>query len=95
LFGRGGDTPSIVTLSQEAEDLGFEAFGMVVVVEIISLVVSVIISFITSPLTLPFMGNLIGSFINASFTFYFYLVVACILGLSLFKCADRLGIAVD
>jgi hypothetical protein len=41
------------------------------------------------------MGNLPGNFINATFTFYFNLVVACILGLSLFKCADRLGINVD
>jgi hypothetical protein len=41
------------------------------------------------------MGNLFGNFINATFTFYFNLVVACILGLSLFKCADRLGIQLD
>jgi hypothetical protein len=50
------------------------------------------------------MGNLVGNFIYATFTFYFNLVVACILGLSLFniglgdiamKCADRLGINVD
>jgi hypothetical protein len=54
-----------------------------------------IISVITSPLALPFMGNLFGNFINATFTFYFSLVVACILGLSLFKCADRLGIQLD
>ena|GEM_PF-4825084 len=50
---------------------------------------------VTSPFALPFVGNLVGSFINATFTFYFNLVVACILGLSLFKCADRLGINVD
>jgi hypothetical protein len=68
---------------------------MVIVVEVISVVVGVIIGIITSPLTLPFMGNLVGNFIDATFTFYFNLVVACILGLSLFKCADRLGIAVD
>jgi hypothetical protein len=73
----------------------FKAFAMVMVVQVASLVVGVIIAIVTSPLTLPFMGNLLGNFIEASFTFYFYLVVACILGLSLFKCADRLGIAVD
>lgn len=73
----------------------FKAFGMVIVVQLVSLVVGVIIAVITSPLALPFMGNLIGNFINATFTFYFNLVVACVLGLSLFKCADRLGIAVD
>ena len=73
----------------------FKAFGMVVVVQLVSIVVGVIIAFITSPLALPFMGNVVGNFINATFTFYFNLVVACILGLSLFKCADRLGISVD
>jgi hypothetical protein len=73
----------------------FKAFAMVIVVQIMAFVVGVIIAVITSPLTLPFMGNLVGNFINATFTFYFNLVVACVLGLSLFKCADRLGIAVD
>ena len=70
----------------------FKAFAMVMVVQVVSFVVGAIISVITSPLALPFMGNLAGNFINATFTFYFNLVVACILGLSLFKCADRLGI---
>ncbi|HEX5885999.1 MAG TPA: hypothetical protein VFY67_15755 [Pyrinomonadaceae bacterium] len=73
----------------------FKAFGMVAMVHVVAFVVGVIVSVITSPLTLPFMGNLAGNFINATFTFYFNLVVACILGLSLFKCADRLGINVD
>jgi hypothetical protein len=41
------------------------------------------------------MGNIVANFISATFSFYFNLVVACILGLSLFKCADRLGISVD
>ena len=73
----------------------FKAFGMVIVVQVVSLVVNVIVNIITSPFTLPFMGNLVGGFISSSFTFYFNLVVACILGLSLFKCADRLGINVN
>ena len=73
----------------------FKAFGMVIVVQIVAFVVGVIVSVITSPLALPFMGNIVANFINAQFTFYFYLVIACILGLSLFKCADRLGINVD
>jgi len=73
----------------------FKGFGMVVVVQMVAFIVSVIVSFITSPLTLPFMGNLVGNFISATFSFYFNLVIACILGLSLFKCADRLGISVD
>lgn len=73
----------------------FKAFGMVIIVQLIAFVVGAIVAVVTSPFTLPFMGNLVGNFINATFTFYFYLVIACILGLSLFKCADRLGIAVD
>ena len=73
----------------------FKAFAMVIVVQIVACVVGVIVSVITSPLALPFAGNMVANFINAHFTFYFYLVIACILGLSLFKCADRLGINVD
>jgi len=73
----------------------FKGFGMVVVVQVVAFIVGVIISIITRPFTLPFMGNLVGNFIGATFSFYFNLVIACILGLSLFKCADRLGISVD
>jgi len=65
------------------------------VVQVTSLVLGVIVAVVTSPLALPFVGNPVASFINATFTFYFNLVDACILGLSLFKCADRLGINVD
>ena len=73
----------------------FKAFGMVIAVQVVAFVVGVIIAVITSPLALPFMGNVVGNFINAQFTFYFNLVIACVLGLSLYKCADRLGINVD
>jgi hypothetical protein len=72
----------------------FKAFGMVLVIQVVSLVLTVIVAVITSPLTLPFFGNLPATFINGSLAFYFNLVVACVLGLSLFKCADRLGIAI-
>ena len=73
----------------------FKAFAMVVVVLVVSSVVGVVVSLITAPFNLPFMGNLPAHFINGTFTFYFNLVIACILGLSLFKCADRLGIDID
>jgi hypothetical protein len=73
----------------------FKAFGMVLLVQVVAFVVGMVISMITLPLTVPFMGNMVGNFIDATFTFYFNLVIACILGLSLFKCADRLGINVD
>ena len=73
----------------------FKAFAMVLLLQVVSFVISAIIGLITAPLTLPFMGNLLANFINGSFTFYFNLVIACVLGLSLYKCADRLGISVD
>jgi Protein of unknown function (DUF4013) len=73
----------------------FKAFGMVVVVQAVALIASVIISVVTSPFNLPFVGNLPANFINGTATFYFNLVIACVLGLSLYKCADRLGINVE
>jgi hypothetical protein len=73
----------------------FKAFGMVLVIQIGALLVGGVVAFITSPLSLPFIGNLPAMFINGSVTFYFNLVIACLLGLSLYKCADRLGISVD
>jgi hypothetical protein len=73
----------------------FKAFAMVVVVQIAAGIVSVIIAIATAPFNLPFVGNLPANFINGTATFYFNLVIACVLGLSLFKSADRLGINVD
>jgi hypothetical protein len=73
----------------------FKAFGMVLSVQIAGLIVGVIVTAITAPLALPFVGNLPANFLNGMTTFYFNLVVACTLGLSLYKCADRLGISVD
>ncbi len=73
----------------------FKAFGMVLLIQIVGFVVALIVAVITAPFALPFVGNLPATFIDGSVTFYFNLVVACILGLSLFKCADRLGISTD
>lgn len=73
----------------------FKAFGMVMVVQVVAFVVSVMIALITSPFSLPFVGNLPANLINGTATFYFNLVIACVLGLSLYKSADRLGISVD
>ena len=73
----------------------FKAFGMVLIVQIIAGIVSVIVAIITSPFNLPFVGNVPANFITGTTTFYFNLVIACLLGLSLYKCADRLGITVD
>ena len=73
----------------------FKAFGMVLLIQFMSLSISIILAIILSPFALPFIGNLPANFISGGITFYFNLVIACILGLSLFKCADRLGINVD
>jgi hypothetical protein len=73
----------------------FKAFGMVLLVQVVGLVVGTVISVVTSPFALPFFGNLPATFIGGTFTFYFNLVISCLLGLSLFKCGDRLGISVD
>lgn len=73
----------------------FKAFGMVLIVEALSLVATVIIAVITSPFNMPFVGNLPANFMSGVAMFYFNLVIACLLGLSLFKSADRLGISVD
>ena len=73
----------------------FKAFGMVLLIQIISGIVGAIVAAVTSPFALPFVGNLPARFIDGSITFYSNLVVACLLGLSLYKCADRVGITVD
>jgi len=73
----------------------FKAFGMVIGIQFVSVIIGGIVAVILSPLSLPFMGNLPANFINGSITFYFNLVIACLLGLSLYKSADRLGINFD
>ncbi|MEK6280101.1 MAG: zinc finger, RING-type domain-containing protein [Acidobacteriota bacterium] len=73
----------------------FKAFGMVLLVQVVALVINLVVAFVTSPLALPFIGNLPAKFIDGTVTFYFNLVIACVLGLSLYKSADRLGINVD
>jgi hypothetical protein len=73
----------------------FKAFGMVLLIQLVALVINVIVAIVTAPLALPLFGNLPAKFIDGTFTFYFNLVIACVLGLSLYKCADRLGIDVD
>ncbi|HKR59522.1 MAG TPA: hypothetical protein VJS64_07290, partial [Pyrinomonadaceae bacterium] len=73
----------------------FKAFGLVLLVQIAGGIIGIIVAIILSPFALPFVGNLPAMFVDGSLTFYFNLVIACTLGLSLFKCADRLGIDVD
>jgi hypothetical protein len=73
----------------------FKAFGMVLLIEIAALIVGIVVAVVTAPFALPLVGNLPAHFITGTTTFYFNLVIACLLGLSLYKCADRLGIRVD
>jgi len=70
----------------------FKAFGMVILIQVAGFIVSVILAIIFAPFNLPFIGNLPAMFADGAVTFYFNLVIACILGLSLHKCSDRLGI---
>lgn len=73
----------------------FKAFLMYVALEVFSFFVGLFVAFITSPFHMPFVGNLPGKFVGGAVTFYSSLVLACVLGLALFKSADRLGIELD
>ncbi len=73
----------------------FKAFGMVILLHIAAAVMSIVIRIILFPFDMPIVGNPPAAFLGGAVTFYFYLVIACVLGLSLHKCADRLDIAVD
>lgn len=72
-----------------------KAFLMYLVVQAAGLFVGVIVAVVTSPFNMPFVGNLPGMFLDGIVTFYTSLVVACVLGLALFKSADRLGIEIE
>jgi hypothetical protein len=73
----------------------FKAFLMYAAVEAASFVVGLVVAVVTSPFNMPFVGNLPGKFFGGAVTFYTSLVVACVLGLAMFKSADRLGIELD
>jgi hypothetical protein len=73
----------------------WKAFLMIICIQVAGFVLSVVALIILSPFTLPFVGNLPARFVDGALTFYSMLVIACILGYSLFKCADRLGIDTD
>ncbi|HVF42879.1 MAG TPA: hypothetical protein VM936_07715 [Pyrinomonadaceae bacterium] len=73
----------------------FKAFAMYLVVQLAGVIINAVISFVTSPFDMPFVGNVPARFVGGFVTFYTSLVVACVLGLSLFKSSDRLGIELD
>ncbi|HEX6183564.1 MAG TPA: hypothetical protein VFZ44_06605 [Pyrinomonadaceae bacterium] len=73
----------------------FKAFLMYLAVQVVSFVLTFAVNFVTAPFNMPFVGNLPGTFLGGVVTFYTSLVIACVLGLALFKSADRLGIEID
>jgi uncharacterized membrane protein len=73
----------------------FKAFLMYLAVQLVGLVLTFLVALVTSPFDMPFVGNLPGKFIGGIVTFYTSLVIACVLGLALFKSADRLGIELE
>ena len=73
----------------------FKAFLMYAAVQAASFFAGLFIALVTAPFSMAFIGNLPGKFIGGAITFYTSLVIACVLGLALFKSADRLGIELD
>jgi hypothetical protein len=73
----------------------FKAFVMYLVVQAAALVLSFLVALATAPFDMPLVGNLPGKFLSGVVTFYTSLVIACLLGLALFKSADRLDIQLD
>ncbi|PYS81066.1 MAG: hypothetical protein DMF67_18105 [Acidobacteria bacterium] len=70
----------------------FKAFLMYLAVQVMSFFAGVVVALLTAPFQMPFVGNVPGKFIGGAITFYTSLVIACVLGLALFKSADRLGL---
>ncbi|MFL6283655.1 MAG: hypothetical protein ACJ74Q_11000, partial [Pyrinomonadaceae bacterium] len=73
----------------------FKAFAMYLAVQVAGFMIEAVVGIVTSPFNMPFVGNVPARFIGGLVTFYTSLVIACVLGLSLFKSADRLGIELD
>jgi hypothetical protein len=72
----------------------FKAFGMYVVVSIIGFGLGIVVYIVTMPFNSPF-GNIPKNLLDGGITFYTSMVIACLLGLALFKCSDKLGIETD
>ena len=72
-----------------------KAFLMCLSMLAVGLVLSTIIYMVTAPFNMPLVGNLPARFLDGMVTFYINLVIACILGLALFKCADKLDIPTE
>jgi hypothetical protein len=64
-------------------------------VQSVGFVMSMIAYVVLAPFNLPLLGNLPAHFVDGTITFYTSLVIACLLGLALYKSADKLGIATE
>lgn len=73
----------------------FKAFGMYLCVYVVGAILSTMAYIVLAPFDMPFIGNLPARFVEGTITFYTSLVIACILGLALYKSADKLGISTD
>ena len=73
----------------------FKAWGMYAGVQFVAFLLTWVAGLVTAPFNMPLVGNLPGTFLGGIVTFYTSLVIACLLGLALFKSADRLGIEID
>lgn len=73
----------------------FKAFGMYLIIQFIGSVLNAMAYRVLAPFDLPFLGNLPAHFVGGAVTFYTSLALACLLGLALYKSADRLGITTD
>lgn len=73
----------------------FKAFFMYLCVQAFGSLLGLMAYIVLAPFNLPFIGNLPARFVEGTITFYTSLVIACILGLALYKSADKLGIATD
>lgn len=73
----------------------FKAFGMYLIIQFIGSVLNLITYWVLAPFDLPILGNLPAHFVGGAITFYTSLALACVLGLALYKSADKLGIATD
>jgi hypothetical protein len=72
-----------------------KAFLMYLCMLVLSVIVGGIIYMMTAPFNMPLVGNLPAKFLDGMVTFYINLVIAFILGLALYKCADKLDIPTD
>jgi hypothetical protein len=72
-----------------------KAFGMYAFIAFAGGLFSVIAATILAPFDLPLVGNLPATFASGVVTFYANMAIACVLGLALYKCSGRLGLATD